>query len=125
MTFAFVKTHQHEFPVVKIACVLGFLRRNYYRRLKAPLSKKEQADRALLPEIEQVFHDSDETYDSPRVYKELLSSPALSGMEKQNSNARNRAKSCNMVVNFVVNPAWDRNPPGLGLVPERALGGKP
>jgi len=71
MTFAFVKAHQSEFPVVKMAEFLGFSRSSYYRRLQEPLTKREQSDRVLLPEIERIFKESGETYGSPRIYEDL------------------------------------------------------
>ncbi len=71
MMYAFIDEHRDEFPVVKMADMLGVSRSGYYRRRKEPLTKRERSDQALLPEIERVFHESGETYGSPRIYRDL------------------------------------------------------
>jgi len=69
--YEFIDAGRYEFPVRKMAEILGVSRSGYYRWKKEPVSKRQQADQTLTAEIQRVFEDSGETYGSPRVYREL------------------------------------------------------
>jgi len=71
MIFEFIATHCSDFPVSKMADLLGVSRSGYYRWKKAPVTKRQRSDLALTQEIKRVFKASGETYGSPRIYKEL------------------------------------------------------
>jgi putative transposase len=52
--------------------VLNVSRSGYYAWRSRPASKREMANQQLLKDIQDVYHDSDGTYGSPRIYYALL-----------------------------------------------------
>jgi putative transposase len=71
MRFQFIDDHRSEFPVTRMCKVLNVSASGYYAWLQRPVSAREMANRQLLETIRGVFHDSYETYGSPRVHAEL------------------------------------------------------
>ena len=63
--------HKSEFPIGKMAKVLGISRSGYYKYTLKGESKRSQENAKLSKEIKEIFHDSAETYGSPRVMAEL------------------------------------------------------
>jgi putative transposase len=71
MKFPFIDRHRHAFPVVRMCKVLSVSRSGYYAWCTRPLSTREMANQELAKQIEAVYHDSDGTYGSPRIRREL------------------------------------------------------
>ena len=66
-----MKNYCHEFPLERMAKVLGVSRSGYYRFLKAKPSLRDQENEQLLEKIRLIHHSSFETYGSPRIHAEL------------------------------------------------------
>jgi putative transposase len=66
-----MQQHQAEFPISVMCDVLSVSRSGYYAWLKKPVSKRQQANNRLRQKIRTIHHDSDESYGSPRIYREL------------------------------------------------------
>lgn len=66
-----MKNHAHEFPLERMAKILGVSRSGYYRFLKAKPSLRDQEEERLLKKIRLIYQSSFETYGSPRIYAEL------------------------------------------------------
>lgn len=71
MIFQFMQQHQGEFPIAVMCDVLSVSRSGYYAWLKKPESKRQQANNRLRQKIRTIHRDSDKSYGSPRVYREL------------------------------------------------------
>jgi transposase InsO family protein len=71
MRFQFIKDHRDEFPVNRMCKVLDVSPSGYYAWRHRPPSAREMANRELVKKIEVVYNDSDQTYGSPRIYREL------------------------------------------------------
>jgi transposase InsO family protein len=69
-----MKNHSHEFPIERMAKVLGVSRSGYYRFLKAKPSLRDQENKRLLEKIRLIHQSSFETYGSPRIHAELKAS---------------------------------------------------
>lgn len=66
-----MKHHEQEFPIEKMAEVLGVSRSGYYRFMKRQPSAREEKNRQLKEEIRLIHQRSHETYGSPRIHAEL------------------------------------------------------
>lgn len=66
-----MKRYNQEFPVERMAKVLGVSRSGYYRFLKAKPSLRDQENKQLLNKIRLIHQTSFETYGSPRIHAEL------------------------------------------------------
>jgi transposase InsO family protein len=71
MRFQFIKDHQDQFPVTRMCQELGVSPSGYYAWRHRPPSAREMANQELFKEIESVYNNSDGTYGSPRIYREL------------------------------------------------------
>jgi putative transposase len=71
MRFQFIADHQAEFPVRRMCQVLDVSASGYYAWCMRPVSEREMANQELFKRIQMVYDDSDGTYGSPRVYREL------------------------------------------------------
>jgi len=71
MRFQFIKDHRNEFPVTRMCQELDVSPSGYYAWRHRPPSAREMANQKLLKKIEAVYNDSDKTYGSPRIYREL------------------------------------------------------
>jgi transposase InsO family protein len=60
-----------EFSVSVMCDVFSVSRSDYYAHLKRPVSKRKQADTELLEKIRIIHRNSDGSYGSPRVYRDL------------------------------------------------------
>ncbi len=66
-----MKRYDHEFPIERMAKVLGVSRSGYYHFLKAAPSLRDQGNKQLLDKIRLIHQTSFETYGSPRIHAEL------------------------------------------------------
>ena len=71
MRYQFIDDHRDEFPVTRMCKVLKVSRSGYYAWRTRPVSAREMANRELADQIEAVYNDSDGTYGSPRIHREL------------------------------------------------------
>ena len=71
MIFRFMQTHQTVFSVSVMCAVFSVSRSGYYAWLRRPICKHKQAEAALLEKIRIIHRNSDETYGSPRVHRDL------------------------------------------------------
>lgn len=66
-----MKMYDHEFPIERMAKVLGVSRSGYYRFLKAKPSVREKENKQLLNKIRLIHQTIFETYGSARIHAEL------------------------------------------------------
>lgn len=66
-----MKRYNQEFPIERMAKVLGVSRSGYYCFLKAEPSLRDQENKKLLDKIRRIHETSFETYGSPRIHAEL------------------------------------------------------
>jgi hypothetical protein len=71
MRFEFMKAHSKEFPVEKMATILGVSRCGYYEFLGRKCSKRALENQKLASEIKEVHKQSRGLYGSPRIHAEL------------------------------------------------------
>lgn len=71
MRFEFMKTHQQEFSIEKMAKVLGVSRCGYYKYLHKKPSKRALENQILIQDIKRVHKENRRTYGSPRVHAAL------------------------------------------------------
>ena len=71
MRFEFIKTHSNQFPVEKMAKVMGVSRCGYYDFLRKGASKRALENQCLIEEIKKIHKKSRGTYGSPKVHAEL------------------------------------------------------
>jgi len=69
--FEFMKAHSKQFPVEKMAEVLGVSRSGYYDFLHKGPSKRALEDHGIVEEIKKAHKTSRGAYGSPRVHAEL------------------------------------------------------
>ena len=62
--------------------VLNVHRSGYYSWIKNPKSKREKEDSILLDKIKYYWEESDKTYGSPRLYKDLREEGVICGMNR-------------------------------------------
>ena len=82
MKFAFIKRHEKEHCVGKMAELLGVTRNGYYSWKKRPESKRKQENEIIKKEIIQIFEASKKRYGYPRVHKVLVSKNIKCGINK-------------------------------------------
>lgn len=71
MKFAFIHSHQAQFPVEVLCDVLKVSRSGYYAWRHRPASPRAARRQQLAHEIRQVHRESRATYGSPRVHQAL------------------------------------------------------
>ena len=71
MSYAFIREHALEYPVRRQCQVLEVAESGYYAWLQAQPSARQQADEALLGEIQAIYQQHRRLYGSPRIHAEL------------------------------------------------------
>ena len=71
MRFQFIAKHRGAWRVRDLCEALGVSRGGYYEWLRRPPSHRDQVDRQLLLHVRTSFEQSDSTYGSPRVWRDL------------------------------------------------------
>lgn len=66
-----MKTYHQEFPIERMATVLGVSRSGYYHFLKTEPSARDQENKRLFEKINLIHQASFNTYGSPRIHAEL------------------------------------------------------
>lgn len=82
MRYAFIKDHTLEFRIVPMCRALKVHRSGYYKWLLAPKSKRQIEDEKLTAEIGHFFRESEESYGSPRIHRDLLESGIRCGRKR-------------------------------------------
>jgi transposase InsO family protein len=73
MKYQFMQDHKNQFPIEKMALVLGVSRSGYYKFMNKGLSKRSKENIYLKQVINDIFDTSRKTYGSIRIYQELRS----------------------------------------------------
>lgn len=73
MRFQFITNHRDMYSVKRMCHVLGVSRSGYYAWRQRPPSARKMANQELVRQIKTIHQESDESYGSPRVYRELRS----------------------------------------------------
>ena len=68
----FIKKHSNEFPIEKMARVIGVSRSGYYEFIKKKPGKRNGIEKELLERIKTIHVESRQTYGSPRIHRELI-----------------------------------------------------
>ena len=71
MRYHFIQAHQEQFSLAALCRVMQVGRSGYYAWRTRPPSQHAQEQARLLEQIKNVHEQSDQTYGSPRIYKEL------------------------------------------------------
>ena len=71
MRYQFMDEHRGQFSITAMARVLEVSTSGYYSWRGREESRRSKANRKLLVEIKAVHTESDATYGSPRIYREL------------------------------------------------------
>ncbi len=71
MKFAWIKQQRKRFELGLMCQVLGVSRSGYYAWQKRPLGRPSQRREAVVVQMRQCFAESDNTYGSPRICREL------------------------------------------------------
>jgi transposase InsO family protein len=71
MRFSFIARHRNAWQTRQLCEALGVSRAGFYEWLHRPESRRAQRDRQLLEQIRTSFEQSDRTYGSPRVWRDL------------------------------------------------------
>jgi putative transposase len=66
-----MRAEKASFPVTAMARVLGVTPQGYYAFIKRPPSPRVREEAELCEQVRQIFDESQETYGSPRVHREL------------------------------------------------------
>ncbi len=72
MRFAFIAQHRGAWQTQQMCEALAVSRAGFYEWMGRPESERAQANRALLAAIRESFEQSDRTYGSPRVWRDLI-----------------------------------------------------
>ncbi len=69
--YRFIAAHRATYPITVSCRVLGVARSGYYAWLCRGVSAREQADQQFTEQISAIYHQSRQTYGSPRVHAAL------------------------------------------------------
>jgi putative transposase len=69
--YEFIHAHREEYPISRMCKVLGVSSSGYYTWCIRSISRRAQANAALLTEIQAGHTVSRQTYGSPRIHAEL------------------------------------------------------
>jgi putative transposase len=71
MLYRLIDEESERQPVSRLCRTLGVTRSGFYEWQRQPLSDRALADWLLTEQIRQIFDESEQTYGSPRIFKEL------------------------------------------------------
>jgi transposase InsO family protein len=71
MRYRFISEHHDQMPVTQLCQLLGVSRSAYYYRQQAGHSRREQRNQELLSLVQEIHHQSRNTYGSPRIWNAL------------------------------------------------------
>ena len=71
MRYHFIQKHNGQFRNSVMFRVLGVCASAFYRWKTRPVSQRQQQKETLVAHINELFHDSDGRYGSPRIHRDL------------------------------------------------------
>ena len=71
MRYHFIQKHNGQFRNSVMFRVLGICASAFYRWKTRPVSQRQQQKETLVAHINELFHDSDGRYGSPRIHRDL------------------------------------------------------
>lgn len=71
MRYAFIQAEKARYPVAVLCRVMAVTRSGFYAWCQQPVSRRGQENEALLVQIRQYHQDSDGSYGSPRIHRDL------------------------------------------------------
>jgi putative transposase len=80
--YQFIKEHQEQFSLTALCRTMQVGRSGFYAWKKRGKSVRQQQNETLAGQIKVAFQESDETYGSPRIWKEL-NEAGIAGSEKR------------------------------------------
>jgi len=72
MKFSWIKEHQEAFPIAVMCRALEVGKSSYYAWVKRPLSARSNRRQELAVKIRRIHEEIDDSYGSPRIYRELV-----------------------------------------------------
>ena len=73
MRYSFIQAEKAQYPVAVLCRVMGVARSGFYAWCQRPLSRRAQQNQRLLAQIQEAHRDSDGSYGSPRIHRDLWS----------------------------------------------------
>jgi putative transposase len=80
--YQFIKEHQEQFSLAALCRTMQVGRSGFYAWKKRGKSVRQQQNETLTEQIKVAYEESDETYGSPRIYKEL-NAAGIAGSQKR------------------------------------------
>jgi putative transposase len=80
--FSFVQTEKAHYPVAMMCRLLGVSRSGAYAARRREESRRARENRTLLVRVREAHSESDRTYGSPRVYRELRARGVTAGRNR-------------------------------------------
>jgi len=80
--YRFIAVHQATYPITVSCRVLGVARSGYYAWFGRGVSTREQADQQFTEQISAIYHQSRQTYGSPRVHAALRQAGIYCGRKR-------------------------------------------
>jgi putative transposase len=111
--FAFIARHRDAWQTRQMCQALGVSRAGFYEWMNRPESRRTHDNRTLLASIRDSFEQSDRTYGSPRVWRDLRDWGHRCGV--------NRVARLMLGAGLQARPKRRRLPSDIGLRPEHAI----
>ena len=113
MRFAFIAKHRGIWQTQLMCQTLGVSRAGFYEWLGRPESDRAKANRELLALIRESFEQSDRTYGSPRIWRDLIAWGYRCG--------ENRVARLMLAAGLKARRKRRRLPEALGVRPEHCI----
>ena len=113
MRFAFIARHRDAWQTRQMCQALGVSRAGFYEWMNRPESRRSHDNRTLLASIRDSFEQSDRTYGSPRVWRDLRDWGHRCGV--------NRVARLMLGAGLQARPKRRRLPSDIGMRPEHAI----
>lgn len=113
MKFAFVARHRPVWPTRLMCRLVGVSSSGFYEWLERPQSARSLANAQLLMRIRESFALSDQTYGSPRIWKDLVVAGERCG--------ENRVARLMHLAGIRAQPKPRRKPTDAGMRPEHSI----
>jgi hypothetical protein len=73
MRYSFIHAEKAQYPVAVLCRVMDVARSGFYAWCQRPFSPRAQQNQSLLAQIQRAHRDSDGSYGSPRIHRDLRS----------------------------------------------------
>lgn len=71
MRYSFIQAEKAQYPVAVLCRVMDVARSGFYAWCQRPFSPRAQQNQSLLAQIQRAHRDSDGSYGSPRIHRDL------------------------------------------------------